>query len=277
MTPFPHTVGVELSLAAATRRMRRLGVRHLPVMDDGRLAGLVSERDLAFANAHSGDPEKLTVELAMTPEPFVVGPAMPLGTVLRTMADQRLGSAVVVDDGTVVGLLTSTDVAAAFADLLLSRHLAGEREFLPSAIRKRALNEHRTMRRQIDLIEELSGRILGGNEDLEGELRLAATDLYRTLNQHILMVEALVVPVLESADAFGPQRRKALEEEHARQKNELRKILAVVAEEGTGPVRTLAEALGPLIEALRSEIAHEEQAMKEDLFRDDVLNVSFTG
>ena len=112
MTPLPQTIGAEQSLANASRRMRQLGARHLPVLCGGALCGVVSERDILFLSSLKGvDPERTSVEEAMTAEPFVVGPEMPLGAVARTMAERRIGSAVVVLDDEVVGIRTTTDAS----------------------------------------------------------------------------------------------------------------------------------------------------------------------
>ncbi len=48
MTPSPQTIGQHLTLTAAHQLMTELKVRHLPVLDGGRLVGLLSERDMSF-------------------------------------------------------------------------------------------------------------------------------------------------------------------------------------------------------------------------------------
>ena len=49
MTPFPYSIDIERPVSAARALMREHGVRHLPVTDDGALAGVVSDRDLGLA------------------------------------------------------------------------------------------------------------------------------------------------------------------------------------------------------------------------------------
>jgi len=122
MTTTPHTVGVDQPLTVAHRLMREHRFRHLPVLQGGRLVGLVSERDLALIETLKDvDPAAVTVEDAMTPAPYTVAPTAPLDEVVATMAEHRYGSAVVVDHGHVVGVFTTVDALAAFADLLHSR------------------------------------------------------------------------------------------------------------------------------------------------------------
>src|SRR4051812_11183507 len=79
MTPSPHTLGVEQTLAVASQVMRRHGVRHLPVLRAGTLVGVVSDRDLAaLESLRDVDPARVTVEDAMTQSPYAVPPETPL-------------------------------------------------------------------------------------------------------------------------------------------------------------------------------------------------------
>jgi acetoin utilization protein AcuB len=122
MTTTPHTIGVDQTLATAHRLMREHRIRHLPVLQGGRLVGMVTERDLALIETLKDvDPTKVTVEDAMTPAPYTVSPNAPLDEVVSTMAEHRYGSAVVVDNNHVVGVFTTIDAMVAFAELLHSR------------------------------------------------------------------------------------------------------------------------------------------------------------
>jgi acetoin utilization protein AcuB len=116
MSPIPWTVSVDDSIAKAHQVMRDFQVRHLPVLKDRKLAGVVSQRDLYFMD--NLDPEALTVREAMTAEAYAVPPSTPLKEVVREMAASRYGSAVVVDREQVVGIFTTVDALEAFADLL---------------------------------------------------------------------------------------------------------------------------------------------------------------
>ena len=74
--------------------MRERGVRHLPVVVDGKLVGVVSQRDLYLLETLRGvDVGRELVEEAMSDEPFVVAPDAPLEEVAEAMANQqaRLG------------------------------------------------------------------------------------------------------------------------------------------------------------------------------------------
>src|SRR5688572_28903906 len=93
MTPNPYCVWTTDTLQTAREAMRRHGVRHLPVLDENRPAGLVSERDLiAIERFHDVDPAKVEVHEAMAPLPYCVRPDEPLDTVLQAMAQNQYGS-----------------------------------------------------------------------------------------------------------------------------------------------------------------------------------------
>jgi acetoin utilization protein AcuB len=119
MTPSPITVGARQTLSAAHRLMCQNGIRHLPVLDGGRLVGVLSIRDLHWLESLPNvDPNLVAVEEAMTPDPMTVSPGSALEKVATQMAEHRYGSAVVVDKGKVVGVFTTIDALHALVGLL---------------------------------------------------------------------------------------------------------------------------------------------------------------
>jgi acetoin utilization protein AcuB len=122
MTADVQTIGDEQPMAVAHRLMREQHIRHLPVLHQGKLVGVVSDRDLRLIETlQDVDPTKVTVSEAMTPDPYVVGPEAGLDEVVSTMAAKKYGSAVVRDNGKVVGIFTTVDACSAFAELLTTR------------------------------------------------------------------------------------------------------------------------------------------------------------
>jgi acetoin utilization protein AcuB len=86
---------------------------------DGTLVGILSDRDLNLVQtlAHAR-PEEITVEDAMTSDPYVVSPDAPLNHVARVMEQRRIGSAIVVDHGGLAGVFTLTDALHALVEAL---------------------------------------------------------------------------------------------------------------------------------------------------------------
>jgi acetoin utilization protein AcuB len=118
MTAGAHSIGPQQTLAVAHRLMREHQIRHLPVLDAGKLVGVVSDRDLHLVETlEDVDPDSVPVEDAMTEQPYAVEPDAALETVARTMAEHKYGCAVVVSGGKLLGVFTTTDALRALADL----------------------------------------------------------------------------------------------------------------------------------------------------------------
>jgi len=108
----------QLSIADDVMRLGR--IRHLPVLDDdGRLVGIVSQRDLfrgALARAlgygaHAQQKllGQLLVKEVMTNDPISIAPDAPLAEAARLMLTRKIGALPVVEDGRLVGILTESD------------------------------------------------------------------------------------------------------------------------------------------------------------------------
>ena len=117
MTRSVHAVDLETSLPQARKLMSKHGIRHLPVLDNGKVVGLLSERDLGKLEGFPMiDFNIVSVPDAMSEEPYVVSPSTPALVVLQTMRDKRLGSAIVAEDRKVVGIFTTHDALQALID-----------------------------------------------------------------------------------------------------------------------------------------------------------------
>jgi CBS domain-containing protein len=108
----------ELSLANDIMRLGR--IRHLPVVDGTRLAGIISERDLfrsSLAQALGYGSEatrdlmkKLRIKDVMVPKVVTVSPEMQLCEATKIMVEQKIGCLPVVAGERLVGLITETDI-----------------------------------------------------------------------------------------------------------------------------------------------------------------------
>ena len=117
MTATPHTIGREQPLRAARQLMHSTHVRHLPVLADKELVGVLSEREVELFSTLPGSA-LFTVEEAMVPDAYIASVDASLEQVAADMARRRIGSAVVVERGAVVGVFTAVDALRALADAL---------------------------------------------------------------------------------------------------------------------------------------------------------------
>jgi acetoin utilization protein AcuB len=114
MTPSPHSIGRAQPLNVAQERMRHWGIRHLPVLDGGKLVGILSQRDaLLVETLRDVDPAKVPVEDAMTTEVYLVSPDAPLGEVAGAMSEHKYGCAVVMEGAHLAGIFTTVDALRA--------------------------------------------------------------------------------------------------------------------------------------------------------------------
>lgn len=119
MTSCPHTIGAEQSLARAKAVMREHDIRHLPVLHGVRLVGVVTDRDVHLIETlEDVDPQLVTVSDAMATEVYSVAPGAHLEEVVAKMAEQKFGSAIVMQGQQVVGIFTTVDACKALASFL---------------------------------------------------------------------------------------------------------------------------------------------------------------
>jgi acetoin utilization protein AcuB len=122
MTPHPHSIGRDQPLARAHAFLREHKIRHLPVLDGGKLVGVLTDRDLHLIETlRDVDPTLVLVDEAMSTEVFAVSPDAPLDEVASTMAEHKYGCAVVLSHEHVVGIFTTVDVCRALSELLHTR------------------------------------------------------------------------------------------------------------------------------------------------------------
>lgn len=126
MSVSPFTIGPEDSLQEAIDLLHKHNIRELPVVDNGRLVGIVTDRDLREISPCYPlfrDPQEiayhlksLKVSTAMTIDPLVIAPDAPLAEAARLLCTYRIGSLPVVEKENLVGIISVTDLLKAMLD-----------------------------------------------------------------------------------------------------------------------------------------------------------------
>jgi acetoin utilization protein AcuB len=107
------TIPAEASLQEACHLFQSLGFRHLPVVEEGRLVGVLTDRDLRWATSSlCPTPRGSTdsVRTAMSSPPFTADPLDPVEDAARIMREHKIGCLPVMDGPEVVGILTGMDI-----------------------------------------------------------------------------------------------------------------------------------------------------------------------
>jgi acetoin utilization protein AcuB len=125
MTAIPQTVTPETSLRHVIEVMKSEGCRQLPVLENGRLVGIITDRDIRLVmnspmvlhNRWQDEEllENITAGSCMTANPLTVTPDMPAYRAARMLSLYKFGALPVEDDGVLVGIITVTDFLENFA------------------------------------------------------------------------------------------------------------------------------------------------------------------
>ncbi len=131
MTPNPITIDASSTVVEAIHLLKEKNIRRLPVMKDGKLAGIVTERMLlSFSPGKSSSLDtwelhyllaRTSVTEAMNPKPHTVTPETELADAAQLIRDRKLNGITVVNErGDLVGILTTTNALEAL--IYFSKH-----------------------------------------------------------------------------------------------------------------------------------------------------------
>jgi hypothetical protein len=145
----------------------------------------------------------------------------------------------------------------------------------PSTVRSEVLGQHEVVRDLLQQAVDTSAATLDARPDAAADRAHVvhlAYEIRRRVRTHLAFEERLLIPVLSSADSWGPERARNLVEEHTRQREQLDDLVEGV-EQGWDRTR-LAGALGELAaDFLRDMQEEERDYLHEDILRDDVVVV----
>jgi CBS domain-containing protein len=112
MTESPRAMNTADPVVDAARLMREDHVGSLPVVEEGRLVGMITDRDIAMrVVAEGAEAETTQVGSVYTPEPVTVAPDADLAEALTLMARHQIRRLPVVEGTVLVGIITQADIA----------------------------------------------------------------------------------------------------------------------------------------------------------------------
>lgn len=114
MNKSPVTVGLKNSLAEADAKMHSGNFRHLPIVADGKLVGMLSDHDIRQHQGHLADTR---VTGAMTENAITIGPETSMEEAAEIMLERKIGGLPVVENEKLVGIITTTDLLGAFIEI----------------------------------------------------------------------------------------------------------------------------------------------------------------
>ena len=121
MAPFPYSINARAPLTKAQEMFETHHIRHLPVMENDDIIGVISEKDLsrAVSLGHKLEEEpELEVGDLVHYRPYMVDVSDPVPVVVEAMMEKKIGSAIVLRDGEIVGIFTSVDALKHYCKLL---------------------------------------------------------------------------------------------------------------------------------------------------------------
>ncbi len=125
------TVDPETSFTDALKIMRENRIRRLPVLEDGKLVGIVTEKDILYASPSKATTldvwelhyllNKLKIREIMTRDVVTIQEDTPVEEAAKIMADNKIGALPVVKGNELVGIITETDIFKVFLEMFGAR------------------------------------------------------------------------------------------------------------------------------------------------------------
>ena len=120
MHPNPITITPETPLFEAYKIMQEKNIRHLPIVDNGKLIGIVTDRDLRLATSKLAErpfnPDDKVKEIMSSPVQ-ITSPSEPIEIATQTMRELKISCLPVIENQELVGIITGADLLDAMLKL----------------------------------------------------------------------------------------------------------------------------------------------------------------
>ncbi len=127
MTSNPYSIGPKMHITKANELMKEINIRRLPVIENGKLIGILTDGDIREAGPSDVSSlskyetnyllSGLVVSDVMTKEPISVNSTNSIRSVAEIMLEKKIGGIPVVDDQELVGIITVSDIFKVLMDV----------------------------------------------------------------------------------------------------------------------------------------------------------------
>jgi CBS domain-containing protein len=263
-----HVVGPNDSAAHARNQMIRYRCSRLPVVDGERLAGIITKKDLGY-RLRQAEPtwrrrpiDRIPASLLMTPDPVSLSSDASTRTAAAAMIEYGISGLPVVEDCTLVGIVTKTDLLGSVS---VERLAATVGDLMGDAV---TISRYHSLDHVIDLASERDDKLVVVNND--GTLAGIITESNLAFYEYVGRVPGEPdrdVTMLRRAATGGPKTLRYV-----------RDVSAIAEDMMTRPVET-APPDAPIAEAVRkmrekginSLVVLEDGDIKGIITRDDII------
>ena len=263
-----HVVGPNDSAAHARNRMIRHRCSRLPVVDEDRLVGIVTKKDLGY-RLRQAEPswrrrpiDRVPASLLMTPDPVSVAADASIRTAATAMVEYGISGLPVVEDCTLVGIVTKTDLLRSVSVERLERTVDS---LMGDAV---TVSRYHSLDHLIDLASERDHKLVVVNND--GTLAGIVTESNLAFYEYVGRVPGEPdrdVTMLRRETAGG---RKTLR--HVRDVSAIAEDMMSRPVETTPPDAPIAEAVQRMREkGINSLVVVEDGDIKGIITRDDII------
>ena len=263
-----HVVGPNDSSAHARNRMIRHRCSRLPVVDEDRLVGIVTKKDLGY-RLRQAEPswrrrpiDRVPASLLMTPDPVSVAADASIRTAATAMVEYGISGLPVVEDCTLVGIVTKTDLLRSVSVERLERTVDS---LMGDAV---TVSRYHSLDHLIDLASERDHKLVVVNND--GTLAGIVTESNLAFYEYVGRVPGEPdrdVTMLRRETAGG---RKTLR--HVRDVSAIAEDMMSRPVETTPPDAPIAEAVRRMREkGINSLVVVEGGDIKGIITRDDII------
>jgi CBS domain-containing protein len=126
MTKQPTTIEPDATLGEVATLMKQQDCGSLPVVEGGRLVGIVTDRDIVVRGIAAGvDPRTQRVSKVMSSDPVTIGPDEDVTDAEKKMADRQVRRLPVVEGGKLVGIIVTAQIARAANERAVGETMKG--------------------------------------------------------------------------------------------------------------------------------------------------------